>query len=262
MTTQTLDKDNQESIIKSLKIKPVSHGAAWSYQIRPLQVEVTETRINLLIDSLKLQGNNLIPLNIRRIEEDGEYEYECVTGNDWLLAANEIGFEKLIVNVVDITKDQVAEFQSNYNQLLGITTEVKEIKEVDELSDILGEDIIDSQLFTPAPKTPKTPAPKAPKTPKTTTPKSNKITSYEQFKRICLEAYHRLNTEYNLHHLVPIYRLRRDIGDRVTRTEFNNWLLQMQANDIFQLMAGEMPDITPEKREDSLILPIIGAFRY
>jgi hypothetical protein len=35
----------------------------------------------------------------------------------------------------------------------------------------------------------------------------------------------------------------------------------MQANDIFQLMAGEMPDITPDKREDSIIIPG-GALRY
>ncbi|HEY9703814.1 MAG TPA: hypothetical protein V6C58_15300, partial [Allocoleopsis sp.] len=251
MTTQSIN-----SIIENLKIKPVLHGTAWTYQIRPLQVETPENRINLLIDSLKLQGTNLIPLNVRRIEEDGEYEYEAVTGNDWLLAANKSGVEKLIVNIVDVTEDQVKDFQSNYNQLLGI--EVKsETKETDELTEILGEDIIDSQLFT-------TPAPKA-TTPKATTPKAKattKIKTYEQFKTVCLESYHRLNTEYNLGHLVPIYRLRRDIGDRLSRTEFNNWLLQMQANDIFQLMAGEMPDITPEKREDSLILPIIGAFRY
>ncbi|MCC3513039.1 MAG: hypothetical protein JGK29_29665 [Microcoleus sp. PH2017_17_BER_D_A] len=45
------------------------------------------------------------------------------------------------------------------------------------------------------------------------------------------------------------------------RSEFNEWLLEMQANDIFQLMAGETQDITPDKREDSITIPG-GALRY
>jgi hypothetical protein len=36
---------------------------------------------------------------------------------------------------------------------------------------------------------------------------------------------------------------------------------EMQEHDIFQLMAGEMPDITPDKREDS-IETSIGGLRY
>jgi hypothetical protein len=52
--------------------------------------------------------------------------------------------------------------------------------------------------------------------------------------------------------LVPIYRIRREIGDRVSRTNFNEWLIEMQANEIFLLMAGEMRDMTPDKREDSI----------
>jgi hypothetical protein len=35
----------------------------------------------------------------------------------------------------------------------------------------------------------------------------------------------------------------------------------MQANDILQLTGGEMADITPDKREDSITLPS-GGFRY
>ncbi|MCC3430661.1 MAG: hypothetical protein JGK08_11510 [Microcoleus sp. PH2017_04_SCI_O_A] len=74
-------------------------------------------------------------------------------------------------------------------------------------------------------------------------------------------AYDSLNRDYNLDDLVPIYRMRRAIGERVGRSEFNEWLLEMQANDIFQLMAGETPDITPDKREDSIIIPG-GTLRY
>lgn len=87
------------------------------------------------------------------------------------------------------------------------------------------------------------------------------IADYEEFSRVLLALYDKLNREYNLDDLVPIYRLRRELGDRVSRSQFNEWLLEMQANDIFQLKAGEMPDLTPDRREDSLTLPS-GGFRY
>jgi hypothetical protein len=78
------------------------------------------------------------------------------------------------------------------------------------------------------------------------------IASYEKFEHVALEVYDRLNQEHNMNDLVPIYRIRREIGDRVSRTDFNEWLMEMQANDIFLLMAGEMRDMTPDKREDSI----------
>jgi hypothetical protein len=36
----------------------------------------------------------------------------------------------------------------------------------------------------------------------------------------------------------------------------------MQADDIFQLMTGETLDMTPEKREDSVIIPDVGLRYY
>ncbi|MEG4516540.1 hypothetical protein [Microcoleus sp. AT9b-C5] len=87
------------------------------------------------------------------------------------------------------------------------------------------------------------------------------IASYEDFKAVAIDVYDSLNRDYNLDDLVPIYRMRRAIGERVGRSQFNEWLLEMQANDIFQLMAGETPDITPDKREDSIIIPG-GTLRY
>jgi len=87
------------------------------------------------------------------------------------------------------------------------------------------------------------------------------IASYEDFKAVALDVYDSLNRDYNLDDLVPIYRMRRAIGERVGRSQFNEWLLEMQANDIFQLMAGETQDITSDKREDSITIPG-GAFRY
>lgn len=87
------------------------------------------------------------------------------------------------------------------------------------------------------------------------------IGSYEEFKSVALDVYDKLNKDYNLDDLVQIYRMRREIGERVSRTEFNDWLLEMQAEDIFQLMSGEMPDITPDRRDDSLTIPG-GGLRY
>ncbi|HEY9601612.1 MAG TPA: hypothetical protein V6C85_08380 [Allocoleopsis sp.] len=87
------------------------------------------------------------------------------------------------------------------------------------------------------------------------------IASYDEFKPVALEVYDRLNRDYNLDDLVPIYRIRREIGDQVTRSQFKEWLMEMQANDILQLIGGEMPDITQDKREDSITIPG-GGLRY
>ena len=94
-----------------------------------------------------------------------------------------------------------------------------------------------------------------------TSVKQAAIVSYDEFKAIALQVYDQLNKDYNYDNLVPIYRIRRTIGDQVSRSQFNEWILEMQANDILQLTGGEMADITPDKREDSITLPS-GGFRY
>ncbi|MEH2022069.1 hypothetical protein [Nostoc sp.] len=88
------------------------------------------------------------------------------------------------------------------------------------------------------------------------------IVSYDDFKSVTLEVYDKLNQNYNLDDLVPIYRLRREIGDRVSREDFNEWLLEMQANDIFQLMTGEILDFNSDKRDDSITIPGVGLRSY
>jgi hypothetical protein len=94
--------------------------------------------------------------------------------------------------------------------------------------------------------------------------KSNKsaIASYEEFEKLTLEVYDKLNQNYNLNNLVPIYRIRREIGDIVSRENFNEWLLEIQEKDILQLIAGEIPDLTPDKREDSITIPGAGLRSY
>ncbi len=91
--------------------------------------------------------------------------------------------------------------------------------------------------------------------------KEKAIASYEKFEHVALDVYDHLNRDYNLDDLVPIYRIRREIGDRVSRSHFNEWLMEMQSNDIFQLIGGEMPDVTQDKREDSITIPG-GGLRY
>ncbi len=87
---------------------------------------------------------------------------------------------------------------------------------------------------------------------------TDQIQSYEQFKQLALDVYHRLNRDYNYDRLVPIYHLRREIGKKVTRFQFDDWLLEMQAHDILQLMEGSLPDSDPSKIEDSMTTELSG----
>lgn len=89
----------------------------------------------------------------------------------------------------------------------------------------------------------------------------SKLKTYGDFKKAVLTTYDRLNKGHNLQNLVPIYRIRHELQDGVDRLQFNEWLIEMQADETLQLMAGEMPDMTPDKKEDSLTLPG-GAFRF
>ncbi|MDZ4786251.1 MAG: hypothetical protein SGJ02_09265 [bacterium] len=88
------------------------------------------------------------------------------------------------------------------------------------------------------------------------------IASYEEFESVALEVYDRLNRDYNLDNLIPIYRIRREIGDRVSRAHFDEWLLELQANDVFQLLEGSVEDSAPDKIEDSITTKISGLRCY
>lgn len=92
--------------------------------------------------------------------------------------------------------------------------------------------------------------------------KEKAIASYKEFKPVALEVYDRLNRDYNLDDLVPIYRIRREIGDRVTRSQFSDWMLEMQANDILQLQGGSVEDSAPDKIEDSITTELDGLRCY
>jgi len=88
-----------------------------------------------------------------------------------------------------------------------------------------------------------------------------KISSYDEFKAVALETYDQLNRDYNLSNLVPIYQIRREIGDRVTRSQFNDWMLELQSKDVLHLVTGLVTDLTPDKEKDSITTEI-GGLRY
>ncbi|VXD25439.1 hypothetical protein [Planktothrix paucivesiculata] len=88
------------------------------------------------------------------------------------------------------------------------------------------------------------------------------IASYDEFKAIALQVYDQLNKDYNFDNLVPIYRIRRTIGDQVTRSQFSEWILEMQANDIFQLIGGSVEDSASDKIEDSISTELVGLRCY
>jgi hypothetical protein len=85
-----------------------------------------------------------------------------------------------------------------------------------------------------------------------------KISTYDEFKAVALETYDQLNRDYNYDNLVPIYRIRRVIGEQVTRSQFSDWLLEMQSNDVFLLQDGTIEDGAPDKLRDSVSTPISG----
>jgi DNA-binding PadR family transcriptional regulator len=78
------------------------------------------------------------------------------------------------------------------------------------------------------------------------------IDSYDQFKQLTMEVYDRLNRDYNMGNLVPIYRIRREVGERVNRGQFSDWLFAMQSDDVFELLEESVEDSAPDKIEDSV----------
>ena len=81
---------------------------------------------------------------------------------------------------------------------------------------------------------------------------SDPIASYGDFKQTTLNIYDSLNKDFNMDNLVPIYRIRREMGDRISRAQFSEWLFEMQSEDVLQLLEGSVEDNTPDKLEDSV----------
>jgi len=114
--------ERQNRIIEYLRIKPISHGQVYTFQIAVPESQIVEIlleRREALKTSLTEQGSNLIPLIVRRTEAySEEEEYEVVYGADWCLVAKELDIEKLWVWVFDMTDEQAATAKAEMEQLL------------------------------------------------------------------------------------------------------------------------------------------------
>jgi uncharacterized protein YoxC len=78
----------------------------------------------------------------------------------------------------------------------------------------------------------------------------NKISSYEEFKEVVLEAYQRLDNEYNYAGVVPIYAIRRDIGYRVSRSQFSEWMFQLrQEKTLYFYVCQDLPTSEDQLRD-------------
>jgi hypothetical protein len=89
-----------------------------------------------------------------------------------------------------------------------------------------------------------------------------KIDSFGSFETSVLDAYKKIDKDTNADGLVPIYALRSALGDRVGRKDFDDYLLKMQANDVFQLQGGSFPDGDRKKLEDSVQTELSGLRTY
>jgi hypothetical protein len=89
--------------------------------------------------------------------------------------------------------------------------------------------------------------------------KPGQITELKDFEKEIDNTFGELGKKYN--DLVPIHVIRDRLGDKVSKGDFNNLMVNIMENDRYLLQAGEMSDITPAKREKSITLPS-GDFRY
>ena len=84
------------------------------------------------------------------------------------------------------------------------------------------------------------------------------IESYEAFKSEALAMFKTLDKTYNYSGLVPIWHLRRELGERLGREEFNNWMMETQGEQLFYLQSGEARGATDEQKRDSITSEIRG----
>ncbi len=93
-------------------------------------------------------------------------------------------------------------------------------------------------------------------------PVGEKITSYDEFKTVVLDTHKFLNEEHRCENFVPIYQIRRQLGDRISRVKFDEWLLEMQGDNIFQLEKGNTSDASKDQVKDSIETKISGLRFY
>lgn len=81
------------------------------------------------------------------------------------------------------------------------------------------------------------------------------ISSYKDFSSFVLDFCRKIDIEDNLDGLIPIYRVRREIGGVVDRKQFDNWLFELQADNSLQMMGDDLSDTPQDQKDDSVQIP-------
>ena len=84
------------------------------------------------------------------------------------------------------------------------------------------------------------------------------IGSYEEFKLEILGLFDKLDKSYSHAGLVPIWQIRKEVGNRLQRDQFNTWIMDMQAEQLLYLQSGEARGATEEQKQDSINSEIRG----
>jgi hypothetical protein len=84
------------------------------------------------------------------------------------------------------------------------------------------------------------------------------IGSYEEFKSEILNLFEKLDKTYNHAGLVPIWQIRQELGNRVERDQFNDWMMNTQAEQLLYLQSGEARGATEDQKRDSINSEVRG----
>jgi hypothetical protein len=84
------------------------------------------------------------------------------------------------------------------------------------------------------------------------------IGSYEEFKSEILDLFDKLDKSYSHAGLVPIWQIRKEVGNQLQRDQFNTWIMDMQAEQLLYLQSGEARGATEEQKQDSINSEIRG----
>ncbi|BAZ14043.1 hypothetical protein NIES4071_58830 [Calothrix sp. NIES-4071] len=88
------------------------------------------------------------------------------------------------------------------------------------------------------------------------------IASYDEFKSEILDLFEKLDKGHVYGGLVPIWHLREALGERVNRHNFNDWMMEMQAEKLLYLQSGEHRGATKEQKDASIENEIRGLLFY
>lgn len=81
------------------------------------------------------------------------------------------------------------------------------------------------------------------------------IGSYDDFSEFVIDFCQKIDAEDDLGGLVPIYRVRRELGDAVAREQFDEWLFDLQAEERLQMMSDDLSRTPQDQKDDSVRIP-------